>query len=437
MALFTLLGWQQNSVYLVFFGALAGATVWLALDSFRLGKVLGWLKKEDWAHEPSVPHVWGSLVDRVRRLQKSWQKKATDSQIRLDGFLSAIQGSPNGVLLLDSAGKIEWCNQTAADQLGIDAQRDLLQHVTNLVRDPLFASYLSKAEFEHEVQIAGAGASASKPVQISIRIHPYGKKRKLMLTRDVTAVQQAEAMRRDFVANVSHEIRTPLTVLSGFVETLQTLSLTETERQQYLGLMSQQADRMQTLVSDLLTLSRLEGGPSPTRQEWSSGTDLLNRCVNEAKGLSEVLGQGGHVLAIDCSGDFELAGNPGELMSAVSNLLSNAVRYTPSAGRITAGLKLLPEGAGAIWVTDTGPGIAPEHIPRLTERFYRVDRSRSRETGGTGLGLAIVKHVVQRHGGQLLVESEIGRGSRFTLVFPSDRVRQPGVGLPRQLRQMS
>lgn len=423
MALGTLWGWYESSIFLVFLGALAGGLTWLSLDSWRFQKVLIWMKRADWTNEPAVPHVWGFLVEKVRRLQKHLQGKAKDSQGRLDEFLSAIQASPNGVLLLDSEGRIEWSNQTAAEHLGIDPQRDLLQHVTNLIRDPAFSSYLNNGEFHHEVSIGGVGASASKPVIISIRIHPYGKRRKLLLSRDVTAVQQAEAMRRDFVANVSHEIRTPLTVLSGFVETLQTLPLNEEERAKYLSLMGQQAERMQTLVSDLLTLSKLEGSPTPNRQSLVLASELINRCVEEARGLSEVLSGGRHTLVVDLPVDVQLAGSGSELASALGNLLSNAVRYTPAGGKITTGLRQMPDGDVRIWVADTGAGIAPEHIPRLTERFYRVDRSRSRETGGTGLGLAIVKHVVQRHGGQVQVESRLGEGSVFTLQLPADRVR--------------
>lgn len=433
MALGTLWGWYEGSIFLVFLGSLVGGLAWLGLDSWRFKKVLNWMKRADWANEPGVPHVWGFLVEKVRRLQKGLQSKAKDSQARLDEFLSAIQASPNGVLLLDSEGRIEWSNQTAAEHLGIDPQRDLLQHVTNLIRDPAFSSYLSNGEFHNEVSIGGVGASASKPVIISIRIHPYGKRRKLLLSRDVTAVQQAEAMRRDFVANVSHEIRTPLTVLSGFVETLQTLPLDEAERAKYLNLMGQQAERMQTLVSDLLTLSKLEGSPTPNRQNLVLASELINRCVEEARGLSEVLSRGGgHTLEVELPMDVQLAGSGPELASALGNLLSNAVRYTPAGGKITTGLRQMADGDVRIWVADTGAGIAPEHIPRLTERFYRVDRSRSRETGGTGLGLAIVKHVVQRHGGQVQVESRLGAGSVFTLQLPADRVR-PLTPEPRKV----
>lgn len=422
----SLVGWVWYSPIWMFAGCMAGGVAWLALDQSRLQKLLHWLKQPEAQEEPELPHVWQHIAERVRRLQKQWHHKARDSQVRLNEFLTAIQASPNGVLLLDHEGRIEWCNQTAVDHLGIHPQRDLMQHITNLLRDPAFTAYMNKGLFESEVLVSGASASPSKPVVIAIRIHTYAKKRRLMLSRDVTAVQQAEAMRRDFVANVSHEIRTPLTVLSGFVETLQTLDLPEEDRQQYLSLMAQQASRMETLVSDLLTLSKLEGSPSPGRHGWVSVHELVEHCIQEAQGLSQVLAseQGQHhQFAVDAVPELALAGNADELRSAIGNLLSNAVRYTPGGGKIVLRVQRLPNGDAELSVADTGPGIAPEHIPRLTERFYRVDRSRSRETGGTGLGLAIVKHVIQRHGGQIQIESQLGQGSVFTLHLPADRVR--------------
>jgi two-component system phosphate regulon sensor histidine kinase PhoR len=242
-------------------------------------------------------------------------------------------------------------------------------------------------------------------------------------------------MRRDFVANVSHEIRTPLTVLTGFVETLQTLPLSAEERGRYLGMMAQQALRMQSVVQDLLTLSRLEGSPPPGLAEWTPVQALLQRCEDEGRALSALLTHDlprKHTMtfppaeSLRAAGD--IAGVPTELQSALSNLISNAVRYTPAGGAITVEWRRLDDGGAVFSVQDTGPGIAPEHIPRLTERFYRVDRSRSRETGGTGLGLAIVKHVLQRHGATLDIASTLGKGSVFSVTFPASRLR--GFSLP-------
>jgi two-component system phosphate regulon sensor histidine kinase PhoR len=239
-------------------------------------------------------------------------------------------------------------------------------------------------------------------------------------------------MRRDFVANVSHEIRTPLTVLAGFVETLQTLPLDEGERARYLGLMAQQAARMNRLVQDLLTLSRLEGSPPPDMHEWIAVAQLLERCAQEARALSHALceakGRAAQQLvfpdapALQAAG--QVAGSAAELHSALANLVNNAVRYTPAGGRIEVSWSRLPGGGARFAVHDSGPGIAPEDLPRITERFYRVDRSRSRDTGGTGLGLAIVKHVVQRHGATLHISSTPGQGAQFSVEFAPGRVRE-------------
>lgn len=420
-------GLIEAHAYLAVGGALLGALVWFMLDALRMRRLLAWLSQGDLSNLPRLAGIWGELLDRSRKLIKKLEKKLSNSDARLEDFLAAIQASPNGVVLLDATGRIEWSNLTAAEHLGFDTQRDLGQYVRNMVRSPVFSAYLNEGDFSHEIEIDGPGPRPSQPRRISLQLHPYGKKRKMMITRDVTAVQLAEAMRRDFVANVSHEIRTPLTVLSGFVETMQSLPLEEGERNRYLGLMSQQAQRMQTLVSDLLTLSRLEGSPAPGNSEWTGSDELLHHVLQEARGLTAALAQPHHQI-VECAGPvFEVSGARSELLSAMSNLLSNAVRYTPGGGRIEAGWRRRNDGGAEYFVADSGPGIAAEHLPRLTERFYRVDRSRSRETGGTGLGLAIVKHVAQRHGGQILVESTEGKGSVFTIVLPASRVRElPG-----------
>lgn len=426
--------WMRTANGLTFglgIGLAVGALVWLVIDSFHVGRLLGWLRAEQnnelpavlAGQAPQLPGVWGEVADRTRRLLKNRDQQYQDIQARLDEFLAAMQASPSGVVLLDAQDRIEWCNQMATLHFGFDAQRDLMQHITNLVRDPAFKGYMAAGNFSHDVVIPGSVSTPARPVKLSVHVHSYGKNRKLVLSRDITAVELAEAMRRDFVANVSHEIRTPLTVLAGFIETLQTLPLQEAERTRYLSLMSQQSQRMQTLVNDLLTLSRLEGSPSPGTGEWMTVSALMAQCEQEARALSQVMTQGGHRLEFDAGPPCEIAGVQTELHSALSNLVTNAVRYTPEGGSIRTSWRLMDDGRGEFRVTDSGPGIAPEHLPRLTERFYRIDRSRSRETGGTGLGLAIVKHVVQRHGGELTIDSQLGHGASFAIVFPALRVR--------------
>lgn len=404
-------------------GAVAMAVCWFAADLLRALRVLRWLRRPGTGDAPQMRGLWGEVTDRIRRALRAREQQTAQAEQRLQAFLAAIQASPNGVVLLDAAGHIEWCNQTAAAHLGFDAQRDLMQLIGNLLRDPGFAAYYAAGDFQRDVVITGRNGSVARPSRISVQLHPYGEGRQLLLSRDVTALEQAETMRRDFVANVSHEIRTPLTVLAGFVETLQTLELPHEERSRYLDLMARQAERMQSLVNDLLTLSRLEGSPLPGRGDWLSLPSLTAQCEADAGALSEMLGRK-HTLVFSPAPALEVSGVRSELLSAISNLVSNAIRYTPATGRIEVGWTRGSGGELVFSVQDNGPGIAPEHLPRLTERFYRVDRSRSRETGGTGLGLAIVKHVVQRHGGEVRIASTLGSGSSFGFVLPASRLRE-------------
>lgn len=412
-------------------GILLAAFAWLLVDSFYVARFLAWLRSAQNSESasavihlpPRLPGLWGESADRIRRLSRSQDQLLQDSRTRLDEFLAAMQASPSGVVLLDAQDRIEWCNQMATQHFGFDARRDVLQHVANLVRAPIFKTYIAANDFSHDVVIPGSASVPGRPVNLSVHAHAYGKDRKLLLSRDITAVELAEAMRRDFVANVSHEIRTPLTVLSGFIETLQTLPLKKHEHDRYLSLMAQQSKRMQTLVDDLLTLSRLEGSPHPGGNEWVNTSVLFAQSQQEAQALSRLLAPHGHEITFDVATACEIAGVQAELYSAISNLVINAVRYTPDSGNVNVSWKMLNDGRGEFMVKDTGQGIAAEHLPRLTERFYRIDRSRSRETGGTGLGLAIVKHVVQRHGAELHIESQLGQGSRFSITFPAARVR--------------
>lgn len=408
--------------------ALLFALVYAILLIWRTYRIEHWLSQSDLYTPVLWKGVWSEIAHRIQRLLRQREKQAAAAEQRLQYFLQAIQASPNGVTLLDAEGRIEWCNSTASSHLGLDVSRDLKQHIVHLVRDPVFSKYFAMGDHGSEVMMDGRGSSVSSTPKLSVQLHAYGEGQQLLLSRDITSVTLADAMRRDFVANVSHEIRTPLTVLSGFVETLQSIPMEDSERQQYLELMAVQADRMQSLVADLLTLSQLEGSSPPGLYEKVSLPDLMARVTADALALSSVLsGQEGddrgpvHDLIFEPVPDWALLGVRSELLSAISNLVSNAVRYTPAGGQIRVVWSRTADGA-TFSVRDTGPGIAPEHLPRLSERFYRVDRSRSRETGGTGLGLAIAKHVVQRHGGELRIQSQVGKGSTFMLVLPASRI---------------
>ena len=414
-------------------GALCGVMVWLLINFNRSSRYLDWIRSGDVSKAPKLNGVWGEATDRTRRLLHEQIKTLDSSNKRLDDFLAAIQASPNGVILLDANAQIEWCNLTAASHFGLNPTADISQHVGNLVRDPVFAAYFAAGNFVGEVTISGKSNLTNRASRLAVQIHPYGHGKKLLLSNDVTGREAAEFMRRDFVANVSHEIRTPLTVLNGFVETLQTLDLDEVERTKYLGLMEQQTQRMKSLVSDLLILSRLEGSPPPLSDIWISADALVTSCELEAKALKAdmafKLGDAKETfetienLIFEVQPNLELAGSQTELLSAMCNLVNNAIRYTPVEGKISVSLRVSDRGHAVFSVTDTGSGIASEHLPRLTERFYRVDTSRSRESGGTGLGLAIVKHVLLRHGGELQISSAFGKGSTFSFALPNYRVR--------------
>ena len=397
-------------------------------NSWQGYRLLGWLRQSELNTKIHFSGIWGDTGDRIIRLIKLKDNQRQASEESLRQFLAAIQASPHGVVILDSDSRIQWSNQTASKHLGLDPKIDVHQLIGNMLRSPAFTQYIHSKSFDHEVLIEGRLHRIDRPHKLGIQLFPYGDGRMILLSRDVTLIEQAETMRRDFVANVSHEIRTPLTVLTGFIETLQTLSLNESEREKYLMLMAHQSNRMKSLVEDLLTLSRLEGSPFPGQRDWISIRELFRTCEEEARGLSERL----HPAAMRAQDinfiiplkniEDQIAGTRSELISAFSNLISNAIRYTPAGGQIT--VKWNRDMNNAVFsVEDTGPGIASEHFARLSERFYRIDRSRSRDTGGTGLGLAIVKHVIQRHGGKLEIESKLNQGSKFTLVFPETRCR--------------
>jgi len=355
--------------------------------------------------------AYGALYRRVR-LRSARQR---DLRLALDRFVSGAEALPDGVVVLDAGDRIQWANPRAEAHLGIDLVQDSGAPIVNLVRQPAFVQSLAGGDYSEPVVVASqreAGAT------LSIQIVPFGVEEKLLMSRDITRLEAVARLRRDFIANVSHELKTPLTVLAGFLETLADLELDERKRQRYLALMQEQAQNMQRLVDDLLTLSALESEHSPMQEVEFAIVPLLLQVSADAKALSADR----HEITLSIRDAANVVGSRDELASAFGNLVSNAVRYTPDGGRIALDWRVTPDG-GEFTVADTGIGIAAEHIPRLTERFYRVDRSRSRATGGTGLGLAIVKHVLIRHQGELTIDSAPGQGSRFTVRLPLRRVR--------------
>lgn len=365
---------------------------------------------------PLPSGFWEEVFFRLQRLVRNLKQRIRNIEQQHDRFIEAFQASPNGIVMLDENDQIEWCNSIAERYFGLIFKRDVMQRINFLIRRPEFIQYLNKRNFEEPLLMERMGPDGS--LSLMLQAFPFGQKRHLLLVQDVTDLQKAEAMRRDFVANVSHEMRTPITVLMGFLETVQSLDLKKDQQDQYLEMMMSQAQRMKSLVEDLLTLANLESNTLPAANTVVKIETLLALLRNDAEALS----QGRHALNFQINSQCNLLGDETEILSAFSNLVSNAIRYTPDVGSIGVEWCVNEQGQGEFSVTDTGPGIASEHLSRLTERFYRVDRSRSRDTGGTGLGLAIVKHIANRHQAQLVIESVPGRGSKFMLRFPKDRV---------------
>lgn len=384
----------------------------------QLTRLDRWLKSPGTNDVHEVPEAWGTwglVFAGIYRLLRQEAKIHEAVSRELDLFMRAAQALPDGIVLLDSGDQLLWCNDTASAHLGLKAGTDYGMRITNIVRVPGLAAFLQRAQPEGTLDYR----PAHNPGQLlSLEAIPFGDGRKLLVSFDVTQIERADTTRRDFIANVSHELRTPLTVIHGFLEHMADAPVQSAEQaRRHVALMAQQSDRMLKLVDDLLMLSRLEGGDNPPREEHVDIEALAKSLADDARALSA----GRHEIVVRVAPGAALKGGADELRSAVGNLVSNAVRYTPPGGRVTLVWHVDEQGRGVFSVADTGIGIAAEHIPRLTERFYRVDRGRSRETGGTGLGLAIVKHVLLRHQATLDIRSELGVGSEFRVVFPAWR----------------
>jgi len=392
---------------------IAGLVVMLVWHLNHLRQLLDWLEGPLNAPLPRGRGAWeiafAGLHRRVR-VRLGQQKALSET---LDRFMRAFQALPDGVIAFDRHRHIDWINERAETHFALSAAVDRGQALTNLIRHPDFVTYLDSGKYEEPLIYRGGRVEG---VTLLLQIIPYGEDQNLLVSRDISQLERMETMRRDFIANVSHELKTPLTVVAGFSEMLADdyASCSEEEVAHYLKLICEQNARMQRLIEDLLTLSSLETGSSAPVEERVDLAPMLRSILADAQALSG----GRHEISLSIETPSIIKGCANELRSAFGNLAGNAVRYTPQGGKIDLVWRLR-DGFGEFIVADTGIGIAPQHLPRLTERFYRVDRSRSRETGGTGLGLAIVKHVLTRHHATLEIESEAGKGSRFLARFPS------------------
>ena len=404
-------GWLFGNVW----GGLAVALVlhlaWVLANLFRLE---WWLRHRNYAEPPDVGGVWGEIIAQVVRLHR---RKRFHKQ-RFVQLMRQLQRStaalPDGVVILNAQREIVWFNRMAARLLNLRRTGDLGMRIENLLRAPEFVRYLAGGDFANPVVVR---TTTGEDGFLSLQVAPYGDGQLLLLVRDVSRQMRLEAVRRDFVANASHELRSPLTVISGYLETLAADPVLDRELQQPIAEMRRQAERMTAIIRDLIELSRLE------ETDEIVGGEPIDVAALAALLRKDVLARPVHPkdvrVRIDSQG--QLLGDEPEVHSAFSNLVDNAAKYTPADGSIEIRWWTDEDGAHFA-VTDTGMGVPPEHIPRLTERFYRVDPGRSRATGGSGLGLAIVKHVLQRHGATLEVHSALGQGSTFTCHFPPERV---------------
>jgi two-component system phosphate regulon sensor histidine kinase PhoR len=412
-----IIGWLLGSVGIGIAVAVTAALGWQLLNLFRLDY---WLRDRTRRDPPDVSGMWGDVVSRVVRLHR---RKRYHKQRLLDVFRELRRSTasmPDGVVVLNAQWEISWFNRTAGRLLNLRRRVDHGIRIANLLRDPKFGRYLQEADFDEPLVLPHGTDNAR---HLSFQVVPYGGDQRLMLVRDVSRQVALESMRKDFVANASHELRSPLTVMTGYLETLLQDEDMDKDVRAPLGEMQRQTQRMNGIVNDLLDLSRLDAATEePAREEIDVRAmcavlrqDVLARPVRPE-------------LRVDIQTDARLLGDESEILSAFSNLVDNAVKYTPTTGVVRLVWRRDESGGARFAVADTGPGIAPEHLPRLTERFYRVDAGRARDAGGTGLGLAIVKHVLQHHGATLEVASTPGIGSTFACVFPARRVLETGGG---------
>lgn len=395
-----------------------GLAVYASWHIWQASRLVNWLKDSENVEVPESHGLWGEIFTSLYQLQQ--QNRADKRQLAsmLNEFQASTAALPDAVVVVDDDGCIAWCNEAAVSMLGLRVPKDIGQRIVNLLRNPAFVRAFLNEQHDADIMIS---APLDSQVTLTLRIVAYGDGQRLVLARDISHIEHMERARRDFVANASHELRTPLTVIRGYLEMM------EDESSEARPLfpwrspvveMRQQATRMGRIIEDLLKLARIESQGGQGKQELINTAQMLELILDEARALSK----GRHKIELDIQGSTQLVGHVVEIQSVFSNLIFNAVQYTPEDGEITVRWHADQEGA-LFSVTDTGMGIEPQHIPRLTERFYRADAGRSRATGGTGLGLAIVKHALEHHDSHLEIASELNVGSTFSCRFPARLIR--------------
>lgn len=394
-----------------------GLLLYVARHIYWIHQLNTWLQAPDLRQVPEGSGLWEDVYSSLLKYERKNMLKQTELNSALERFQIVANAIPDGLVILSAANAIEWCTSHAEYQLGLNLETDKNLPIVNLLRNSHFIAYLYNEVYDEPFKLKDIKSTEST---LEIWLIPLATKQKLLISRDVTQIEKVDAMRRDFIANVSHELRTPLTVVGGFIETLSDMEgAIPSNISSYFGMMQDQTTRMRRLIEDLLTLSHIESNTQAPDNNPINMSMLMNMLLNDANALS----QGKHKISAQTNPHFDLSGAVDELQSALGNLVSNAIRYTPKGGEINISWQLR-NNQGIFSVTDNGIGIDQQHIHRLTERFYRVDRGRSRETGGTGLGLSIVKHILTRHQAKLEITSELGTGSTFSAVFPKARMIQ-------------
>nr|WP_247652139.1 phosphate regulon sensor histidine kinase PhoR [Serratia symbiotica] len=419
------MSWKRLALELVLFclpalllGVIIGYLPWLLLVSvlaalawnfYNQHKLSHWLWVDRSMTPPAGRWNWQPLFYGLYQMQQRNRRRRRELALLIKRFRSGAESLPDAVVITTVEGNIFWCNGLAQHLLGFRWPEDNGQHILNLLRYPQFSHYLQQQAFSHPLTL-----QLNNEHHVEFRVMPYAEGQLLIVARDVSQMRQLENVRRNFFANVSHELRTPLTVLQGYLEMMSNESLDAALCAKALDTMQEQARRMDGLVTQLLTLSRIEATPNVKMNEWVDIPLMLRVLQREAQSLSG----GKHAMIFRVNEQLKVFGNQEQLRSAVSNLVYNAITHTPAGTNIAVSWQQTPHGA-QFQIDDNGPGIAAEHLPRLTERFYRVDPARSRQTGGSGLGLAIVKHALSHHHARLEIYSELGMGTRFIFTLPN------------------
>ena len=396
------------------YGALIGLTLWALLTVFWIAELQRWTASQLTLPKPKLPLEMERVVETLVRYRDQTDAEYDEVHEDMNQFEAATQAMSDAVIIIDRKNRIEWWNRSAQTIFGLKPDQRMLSP-EELISEPEFVEFYQNPKAEQSLKLESPNGQRT----LEYRIHRFGEKNRerVLIARDVTENERFEQMRQTFLANASHELRTPITVIHGFLETLPEQEL-PAPIARAIGTMQSQSNRMVALIADLLTLSRLETSAENRSRQPIQVRDMLTNIANEARDVS---GDQQHAISLEMVEGLDILGNEAEIRSALSNLVFNAVRYTPAQGTIAIKLEAMERGA-LFSVTDNGEGIAAEHIPRITERFYRVDEGRSRDSGGTGLGLAIVKHVLVRHNATLGVSSKLGEGSRFSITFPAHRV---------------